>query len=103
MSQSKLTSVCPVFQGKDLEHSLDFYTRVMGFESGWKGGEPPDIASASPRLAQRLWRRSPTGSTACATAASKTPTVISSRSARRSKEREQERDRLVRPLPGVRG
>lgn len=38
MSQSKLTSVCPVFQGKDLEHSLDFYTRVMGFESGWKRG-----------------------------------------------------------------
>ena len=45
MSQMKFTSICPIFQVSDLERSLDFYTRVLDFEPGWKAGEPPDIAS----------------------------------------------------------
>ncbi len=45
MEEPKLTSICPIFQVANLDRSLDFYTRVMGFEVGWKAGEPTDIAS----------------------------------------------------------
>ena len=45
MRPTKLASICPIFQVANLERSLDFYTRVMGFAPGWKSGEPADIAS----------------------------------------------------------
>ena len=45
MTEPKLTAICPILQVANLERSLDFYTGAMGFELGWKSGEPPDIAS----------------------------------------------------------
>jgi uncharacterized glyoxalase superfamily protein PhnB len=45
MSESKLLAIAPIFQVADLQRSIDFYTRVMGFEVGWTAGEPPDRAS----------------------------------------------------------
>ncbi len=44
-SASKLQSVAPIFQVANLQRSIDFYTRVLGFELGWTAGEPPDRAS----------------------------------------------------------
>lgn len=41
----KLESIAPIFQVVDLQRSIDFYTRVMGFELGWTAGEPLDRAS----------------------------------------------------------
>ena len=45
MSQPKLQAIAPIFQVADLQRSIDFYTRVMGFELGWTAGEPLDRAS----------------------------------------------------------
>jgi uncharacterized glyoxalase superfamily protein PhnB len=45
MAETRLTAVCPIFQVADLQRSIDFYTRVLGFELGWTAGEPPDRAS----------------------------------------------------------
>lgn len=45
MADPKLTAICPIFQVKDLQRGIDFYTHVMGFELAWKWGEPPDRAS----------------------------------------------------------
>jgi uncharacterized glyoxalase superfamily protein PhnB len=45
MADPKLTAICPIFQVKNLDRGIDFYTRVMGFELAWKWGEPPDRAS----------------------------------------------------------
>lgn len=45
MSGSKYDAISPIFQVADLERSIDFYTRVLGFELGWTAGEPPDRAS----------------------------------------------------------
>jgi uncharacterized glyoxalase superfamily protein PhnB len=45
MSDPKLTAICPIFQVKNLDRGIDFYTRVMGFELAWKSGEPSVRAS----------------------------------------------------------
>jgi uncharacterized glyoxalase superfamily protein PhnB len=45
MSTSNFQSIAPIFQVADLQRSIDFYTRVMGFELGWTAGEPLDRAS----------------------------------------------------------
>jgi uncharacterized glyoxalase superfamily protein PhnB len=44
-SSPKLHSVAPIFQVANLQRSIDFYTRVLGFELGWTAGEPLDRAS----------------------------------------------------------
>jgi uncharacterized glyoxalase superfamily protein PhnB len=44
-STTKLQSIAPIFQVGNLQRSIDFYTRVMGFELGWTAGEPLDRAS----------------------------------------------------------
>lgn len=41
-----LNSITPIFEVSNLDRSLEFYTKVLGFEIGWKAGEPPNIASA---------------------------------------------------------
>jgi uncharacterized glyoxalase superfamily protein PhnB len=41
----KLISVIPILQVTNLERSVDFYTRVLGFTLDWQSGEPPMIAS----------------------------------------------------------
>jgi uncharacterized glyoxalase superfamily protein PhnB len=41
----KLSAIAPIFQVSNLQRSIDFYTKVMGFELGWTAGEPPDRAS----------------------------------------------------------
>ncbi|HEU4779552.1 MAG TPA: VOC family protein [Steroidobacteraceae bacterium] len=43
--ESRFHSIAPIFQVANLQRSIDFYTRVMGFELGWTAGEPPDRAS----------------------------------------------------------
>jgi uncharacterized glyoxalase superfamily protein PhnB len=45
MNAPKLHAIAPIFQVANLERSIDFYTRVLGFEVGWTAGEPPDRAS----------------------------------------------------------
>jgi uncharacterized glyoxalase superfamily protein PhnB len=45
MSEPKLFAIAPIFQVANLQRSIDYYTRVMGFELGWTAGEPPDRAS----------------------------------------------------------
>jgi uncharacterized glyoxalase superfamily protein PhnB len=45
MNAPTLHAVSPIFQVANLQRSIDYYTRVMGFELGWTWGEPPDRAS----------------------------------------------------------
>jgi uncharacterized glyoxalase superfamily protein PhnB len=45
MSLPKYNAVAPIFQVADLQRSIDFYTRVLGFKVEWTAGEPPDRAS----------------------------------------------------------
>jgi len=45
VSETKLRGIAPIFQVADLKRSIDFYTRVLGFELGWTAGDPPDRAS----------------------------------------------------------
>ena len=45
MIASKFQAIAPIFQVADLHRSIDFYTRVLGFELGWTAGEPFDRAS----------------------------------------------------------
>ena len=45
MSAPTLDAVSPIFQVANLQRSIDYYTRVMGFELGWTWGDPPDRAS----------------------------------------------------------
>jgi uncharacterized glyoxalase superfamily protein PhnB len=45
MTQPELHALCPIFQVANLERAVDFYTRVMGFETAWTWGTPPDRAS----------------------------------------------------------
>jgi uncharacterized glyoxalase superfamily protein PhnB len=45
MATPTLRAIAPIFQVANLQRSIDFYTRVMGFELGWTAGEPPDRAS----------------------------------------------------------
>jgi catechol 2,3-dioxygenase-like lactoylglutathione lyase family enzyme len=45
MTASRLNAICPIFQVGNLAASLEFYTRVLGFEVAWQAGEPPDRAS----------------------------------------------------------
>ena len=45
MAETKLSSICPIFQVSSLERSIAFYTRVMGFDVAWTWGEPADRAS----------------------------------------------------------
>lgn len=40
-----LNSITPIFEVANLDRSFEFYTKVLGFEVGWKSGEPPSIAS----------------------------------------------------------
>ena len=44
-STPRLEAIAPIFQVAYLQRSIDFYTRVLGFELGWTAGEPPDRAS----------------------------------------------------------
>jgi uncharacterized glyoxalase superfamily protein PhnB len=41
----QLHSIAPIFQVANLQRSIDFYTRVLGFELSWTAGEPLDRAS----------------------------------------------------------
>jgi uncharacterized glyoxalase superfamily protein PhnB len=45
MDEPTLHAIAPIFQVASLQRSIDFYTRVMGFDLGWTAGEPPDRAS----------------------------------------------------------
>jgi len=45
MSASSLLTITPILQVGNLQRALDFYTRVMGFETAWTWGTPPDRAS----------------------------------------------------------
>ena len=45
MATPTLHSIAPIFQVANLQRSIDFYTRVMGFELGWTAGQPLDRAS----------------------------------------------------------
>jgi uncharacterized glyoxalase superfamily protein PhnB len=45
MSAPTLHAIAPIFQVTDLQRSIDFYTKVLGFSLGWTAGEPPDRAS----------------------------------------------------------
>jgi uncharacterized glyoxalase superfamily protein PhnB len=45
MAETKLRAICPIFQVADLQRSIDFYTRVLGFKLSWTAGEPLDRAS----------------------------------------------------------
>lgn len=45
MATPTLHAIAPIFQVANLQRSIDYYTRVMGFEVGWTAGEPPDRAS----------------------------------------------------------
>jgi len=45
MNEPKFQVIAPIFQVANLQRSIDFYTRVMGFELGWTAGEPLDRAS----------------------------------------------------------
>jgi uncharacterized glyoxalase superfamily protein PhnB len=44
-SAPKLESITPIFQVADLQRSIRFYTRVMGFDLSWTAGDPADRAS----------------------------------------------------------
>jgi uncharacterized glyoxalase superfamily protein PhnB len=48
MSEGKppvLAAVVPILSVVDLAEALEFYQRVLGFEPGWKWGEPTYLAS----------------------------------------------------------
>ncbi len=45
MSEPKLEAVAPIFQVANLQRSIDYYTKVLGFAIEWSSGEPPGIAS----------------------------------------------------------
>ena len=40
-----LAAAVPILAVADLTEALDYYGRVLGFQVGWKWGEPPDLAS----------------------------------------------------------
>lgn len=43
--QSKFGSLTAIFQVRDFQEALDYYTGVLGFGIGWIWGEPPNYAS----------------------------------------------------------
>ena len=45
MTKPVLHAVSPILQVANLQRALDFYTRVLGFETAWTWGTPPDRAS----------------------------------------------------------
>jgi predicted enzyme related to lactoylglutathione lyase len=45
MNEPTLTHATPILQVTNLQRALDFYGRVMGFETAWTWGTPPDRAS----------------------------------------------------------
>jgi uncharacterized glyoxalase superfamily protein PhnB len=45
MNAPAFHAIAPIFQVADLQRSIDFYTRMLGFTLGWTAGEPPDRAS----------------------------------------------------------
>jgi uncharacterized glyoxalase superfamily protein PhnB len=45
MNEPTLHAIAPIFQVANLQRSIDYYTRVLGFELGWTAGEPADRAS----------------------------------------------------------
>src|SRR5262245_37120251 len=47
MNQPRLNAVAPIFLVADMQRSLDYYTRVLGFDVEWSSGEPPTHASVS--------------------------------------------------------
>jgi uncharacterized glyoxalase superfamily protein PhnB len=42
---SVLEAAVPILSVTDLSEALDFYERVLGFQVGWKWGEPSHLAS----------------------------------------------------------
>jgi uncharacterized glyoxalase superfamily protein PhnB len=44
MTTPTLHHISPIFQVANLDRSIAFYTRVMGFELAWSWGTPPDKA-----------------------------------------------------------
>lgn len=40
-----LEAAVPILSVTDLAEALDYYERVLGFQVGWKWGEPPHLAS----------------------------------------------------------
>ena len=40
-----LEAAVPILSVTDLPEALDYYERVLGFQVGWKWGEPPRLAS----------------------------------------------------------
>ncbi len=40
-----LETAVPILSVTDLSEALDYYERVLGFQVGWKWGEPPHLAS----------------------------------------------------------
>jgi uncharacterized glyoxalase superfamily protein PhnB len=44
-NEPTLRAVAPIFQVANMQRSIDYYRRVMGFEIGWISGEPPTHAS----------------------------------------------------------
>ncbi len=40
-----LKDVVPVLATRNLDAALSFYCELLGFQLGWKWGDPPDIAS----------------------------------------------------------
>ena len=48
MSDNKvavLEAAVPIVSVTDLPEAIDYYERVLGFQVGWKWGEPPQLAS----------------------------------------------------------
>jgi uncharacterized glyoxalase superfamily protein PhnB len=48
MSEPKtvaLHAAVPIFTVADLAEAIDWYQRVLGFQVGWKWGDPPEMAS----------------------------------------------------------
>jgi uncharacterized glyoxalase superfamily protein PhnB len=45
MNAHSFQAIAPIFQVTDLQRSIDFYTRALGFTLGWTAGKPPDRAS----------------------------------------------------------
>lgn len=43
-TQSEFEGLTAIFQVRDLQEALAYYTNVLGFEIGWTWGEPPTYA-----------------------------------------------------------
>jgi predicted enzyme related to lactoylglutathione lyase len=45
MAEQTLRSICPIFQVANYDRSVEFYTKVLGFQLAWSWGSPRDRAS----------------------------------------------------------